>query len=69
VHCLSALWFASGWKRGLRVGEARSDDHAARQGLLGRYIGSLRDQTAKFTDERVRLEGEAISGVLAMKVR
>ena len=39
------------------------------QGWLGRYIGSLRDKTAKFTDERVRLEGEAIAGVLAMKVR
>ena len=38
------------------------------QGWLGRYIGSLRDKTAKFTDERVRLEGEAIAGVLAMKV-
>lgn len=37
------------------------------QGLLGRYIGSLRDAMATHTDERVRLESEAISGVLAMK--
>ena len=61
--------FASRRARSCRGEEARSDLHAARQGLLGRYIGSLRDKTAKFTDERVRLEGEAISGVLAMKVR
>lgn len=38
------------------------------QAVLGRYIGSLRDAMATHTDERVRLESEAISGVLAMKV-
>lgn len=38
------------------------------QAVLSRYIGRLRDATAERTDERVRLEGEAISGALAMKM-
>ena len=38
------------------------------QATLSRYIGRLRDMTATHTDERVRLEGEAISGSLAMKM-
>ena len=38
------------------------------QALLSRYIGRLREATAAFTDERVRLEGEAIGGALAMKM-
>lgn len=31
-------------------------------------IGRLREGTAQFTDERVRLEGEAVGGALAMKM-
>lgn len=31
-------------------------------------IGRLREGTAAFTDERVRLEGEAVGGALAMKM-
>jgi hypothetical protein len=38
------------------------------QGALVHYIGHLRANTAGFTDERVRLEGEAISGALAIKM-
>lgn len=33
-----------------------------------RYIGRLRASTAAQTDERVRLTGEVISGVLATKM-
>ncbi len=32
------------------------------------YIGRLRTNTARFTDERVRLAGEAIAGCLAVKM-
>ena len=38
------------------------------QGLLVKYIGSLRTNTAAQTDERVRLTSEAIDGVLAAKM-
>jgi hypothetical protein len=38
------------------------------QGVLVRYIGGLRSATAAQTDERVRLTGEVISGVLATKM-
>lgn len=38
------------------------------QGLLVRYIGRLRAGTAAQTDERVRLTGEVIGGVLAAKM-
>jgi hypothetical protein len=38
------------------------------QGVLVRYIGQLRANTAAQTDERVRLTGEAINGVLAAKM-
>lgn len=47
---------------------APSHAHAAPQGTLVRYIGRLRAATAAQTDERVRLTGEAINGVLAMKM-
>lgn len=32
------------------------------------FIGRLRANTARFTDERVRLAGEAIAGSLAVKM-
>ena len=38
------------------------------QGILVSYIGQIRTNTAKWTDERVRLAGEAISGCLAVKM-
>ena len=38
------------------------------KGLLVRFIGQLRANTAAQTDERVRLTGEAIDGVLATKM-
>lgn len=38
------------------------------QGMLVRYIGRLRAATAAQTDERVRLTGEVVSGVLATKM-
>ena len=38
------------------------------QGVLVSYIGHIRTNTAKWTDERVRLAGEAISGCLAVKM-
>lgn len=38
------------------------------QAVLVRYMGGLRLATAEQTDERVRVEGEAISGALAMKM-
>ena len=38
------------------------------QAILARYIGHLRASTASETDERVRLTGEAISGILACKM-
>ncbi len=38
------------------------------QGTLVSYIGQLRTNTAKYTDERVRLAGEAIAGSLAVKM-
>lgn len=38
------------------------------QAMLARYIGHLRAATAAQTDERVRLTGEAISGILACKM-
>lgn len=38
------------------------------QAMLVRYIGRLRASTAAQTDERVRLTGEVISGVLATKM-
>lgn len=38
------------------------------QGVLSKYIARLRTNTAKYTDERVRLAGEAIAGSLAVKM-
>lgn len=38
------------------------------QGILVSYIGDIRTNTARWTDERVRLAGEAISGCLAVKM-
>ncbi|BDA43779.1 probable cystic fibrosis transmembrane conductance regulator [Coccomyxa sp. Obi] len=38
------------------------------QGTLVSYIGQLRTNTARYTDERVRLAGEAIAGCLAVKM-
>ncbi|KAI8103833.1 hypothetical protein M9435_006360 [Picochlorum sp. BPE23] len=38
------------------------------QSVLARYIGKLRASTAKETDERVRLTGEAISGITSFKM-
>ena len=38
------------------------------QGVLSKYISRLRTNTAKYTDERVRLAGEAIAGSLAVKM-
>eukprot|EP00889_Picochlorum_renovo_P005611 jgi/Picre1/32641/NNA_007987.t1 len=38
------------------------------QSILARYIGKLRASTAKETDERVRLTGEAISGITSFKM-
>lgn len=38
------------------------------QGTLVSYIGKLRLATAHFTDERVRLIGEAIAGCMAVKM-
>ncbi len=38
------------------------------QGVLVRYIGRLRAATAAQTDERVRLTGEVVSGMLATKM-
>ena len=38
------------------------------QGILVSYIGKLRNNTTRWTDERVRLAGEAVSGCLAVKM-
>ena len=38
------------------------------QGVLSKYISQLRTNTARYTDERVRLAGEAIAGSLAVKM-
>lgn len=38
------------------------------QGVLSKHIARLRTNTAKYTDERVRLAGEAIAGSLAVKM-
>ena len=38
------------------------------QGILVSYIGKIRNNTTKWTDERVRLAGEAVSGCLAVKM-
>lgn len=38
------------------------------QGVLSKYIAKLRTNTARYTDERVRLAGEAIAGSLAVKM-
>jgi hypothetical protein len=38
------------------------------QGALVSFIGRIRANTARFTDERVRLAGEAIAGSLAVKM-
>jgi ATP-binding cassette subfamily C (CFTR/MRP) protein 4 len=38
------------------------------QAVLAKYIAKLRNATAKMTDERVRLTGEAITGVLGFKM-
>lgn len=38
------------------------------QGVLSKHISQLRTNTAKHTDERVRLAGEAIAGSLAVKM-
>ena len=38
------------------------------QGILVSYIGKLRTNTTRWTDERVRLAGEAVSGCLAVKM-
>lgn len=38
------------------------------QGVLSKHIGRLRVNTARYTDERVRLAGEAIAGSLAIKM-
>ncbi len=38
------------------------------QSCLVRYIGGLRRNTARATDERVRLAGEVVEGALAMKM-
>lgn len=38
------------------------------QGVLVSYIGKLRVNTTKWTDERVRLAGEAVAGCLAVKM-
>jgi ABC-type multidrug transport system fused ATPase/permease subunit len=60
---------------GLRLGFAASVAGVATllllipaQAFLSRYIGRLRAATAAQTDERVRLTGEAISGILACKM-
>lgn len=60
---------------GLRLGFAASVAGVATllllipaQAFLSRYIGRLRAATAAQTDERVRLSGEAISGILACKM-
>ena len=60
---------------GLRLGFAASVAGVATllllipaQAFLSRYIGRLRAATAAQTDERVRLTGEAISGILASKM-
>ena len=47
---------------------SRRRSSAAMQAMLVRYIGRLRASTAAQTDERVRLTGEVISGVLATKM-
>ena len=39
-----------------------------KQGVLVSFIGRIRANTAGFTDERVRLAGEAIAGSLAVKM-
>ena len=38
------------------------------QGVLSKHIARLRTNTARHTDERVRLAGEAIAGSLAVKM-
>lgn len=38
------------------------------QSILAKYIGKLRGCTAKETDERVRLTGEAVTGICAFKM-
>ena len=36
--------------------------------MLSKYIAKLRTNTTRYTDERVRLAGEAIAGSLAVKM-
>ena len=40
----------------------------ALQAVLSKYIAKLRTNTTRYTDERVRLAGEAIAGSLAVKM-
>ena len=55
-------------RRGLRQAEMQLMGMGVCQGVLVSYIGHIRTNTAKWTDERVRLAGEAISGCLAVKM-
>ncbi len=43
-------------------------DEICMQGVLSKHIARLRTNTARHTDERVRLAGEAIAGSLAVKM-
>ena len=52
----------------VRRAESQLMGVSACQGILVSYIGHIRTNTAKWTDERVRLAGEAISGCLAVKM-
>ena len=45
-----------------------ADVYRCAQGVLVSFIGRIRAATAGFTDERVRLAGEAIAGSLAVKM-